>query len=141
MGKEIPLEVMRMRRALATAAALVFPIALAVGPAAATSQGTLPSEAAKVVPAQQGPVDVCDYTDRRPNLQRGSSGPAVRQLQCYLNEAIGTGLDEDGRFGGQTRSAVRNFQRCADIVTDGRVGAQTWSFLSFWANDRGRPFC
>jgi peptidoglycan hydrolase-like protein with peptidoglycan-binding domain len=50
------------------------------------------------------------------------------------------GLREDGRFGNQTRNAVRTFQQCADIAVDGRVGAQTWSFLSFWANAPDRPF-
>ncbi|MER6746723.1 peptidoglycan-binding domain-containing protein [Streptomyces sp. PDY-4] len=30
-----------------------------------------------------------------------------------------------------TQSATRDFQRCAGIVVDGRIGAQTWSFLSF----------
>jgi peptidoglycan hydrolase-like protein with peptidoglycan-binding domain len=127
-----------MGRASATVAALLLPLALAGGPAAATSQGTPPSEAARVLPAQ--PVDVCDYTINRPNLQRGSSGPAVRQAQCYLNEAIDAGLRQDGRFGGQTQNAVRDFQQCAGIVRDGRIGAQTWSFLSFWANDPDRPF-
>jgi peptidoglycan hydrolase-like protein with peptidoglycan-binding domain len=109
------------------------------GPAAAASQGAPSSEPAKIIPAQ-GPIDACEYTDRRPNLQRGSSGSAVRQVQCYLNEAIDAGLREDGRFGGQTRNAVRDFQQCADITVDGRVGSQSWSFLSFWANDPGRPF-
>ncbi|MER7482366.1 peptidoglycan-binding domain-containing protein [Streptomyces sp. NPDC126510] len=89
----------------------------------------------------QGPDDVCDFTDNRPTLQRGSSGAAVRQAQCYLNQAIGAGLDEDGDFGRVTQSATRAFQQCAGIVVDGRIGAQTWSFLSFWANAPGAPFC
>ncbi|WP_354409251.1 peptidoglycan-binding domain-containing protein [Streptomyces sp. PvP037] len=40
-----------------------------------------------------------------------------------------------------TQSATRDFQRCAGIVVDGRIGAQTWSFLSFWANAPDAPFC
>ncbi|MEU1849527.1 hypothetical protein ABZ499_09690 [Streptomyces sp. NPDC019990] len=36
---------------------------------------------------------------------------------------------------------MRGFQRCADIVVDGTVGAQTWRFPSFGANDPGCPFC
>ncbi|MFD8150668.1 peptidoglycan-binding protein [Streptomyces sp. NPDC059720] len=130
-----------VRRVSATAVALILPIAFACGPAAATPQDTPRSQVARVLPAQGGPVDICDYTDRRPNLQRGSSGAAVRQAQCYLNQAIATDLDEDGDFGQETRRAVRYFQRCAEIVADGRIGAQTWSFLSFWANDPGAPFC
>jgi peptidoglycan hydrolase-like protein with peptidoglycan-binding domain len=130
-----------MRRAFATAAALILSIALAQGPAAAALQGTPPSQNARVLPAQEGPADICDYTDRRPTLQRGSSGAAVRQAQCYLNQAIGADLDVDGDFGQETRRATRYFQRCAEIVADGRIGAQSWSFLAFWANDPAAPFC
>ncbi|MBR8639800.1 peptidoglycan-binding protein [Streptomyces tuirus] len=53
---------------------------------------------------------------------------------------MGAGLDEDGDFGRVTQSATEDFQRCADIVVDGRIGAQTWSFLSFWAHAPGAPF-
>jgi peptidoglycan hydrolase-like protein with peptidoglycan-binding domain len=89
----------------------------------------------------QGPDDVCDFTDNRPSLRLGSSGAAVQQAQCYLNQAIDAGLDQDGDFGQITQSATRAFQQCAGIVVDGRIGAQTWSFLSFWANAPGAPFC
>ncbi|WP_158778594.1 peptidoglycan-binding domain-containing protein [Streptomyces cellulosae] len=91
--------------------------------------------------APRGPQDVCNFTKRRPPLQRGSSGSAVRQAQCYLNEAIDAGLRVDGIFGRDTRRATRAFQQCARIFADGTIGAQTWSFLSFWANAPGRPFC
>ncbi|MBR8641416.1 peptidoglycan-binding protein [Streptomyces tuirus] len=113
-------------------------------PAVAASGGASAAEHTLNRPATlvaQGPDDVCDYTDSRPNLQLGSSGAAVRQAQCYLNQATGAGLDEDGDFGRLTQSATRDFQRCAAIVVDGRIGAQTWSFLSFWANSPGAPFC
>jgi peptidoglycan hydrolase-like protein with peptidoglycan-binding domain len=141
-----------MRRVLTAVAALVFPISLAAAPAVAASHGT--SATAAVTSAQaahtlnrpttlvaQGPDDVCNYTDSRPSLRLGSSGAAVQQAQCYLNQAIGADLDEDGDFGRVTQSATEDFQRCADIVVDGRIGAQTWSFLSFWANAPGTPFC
>lgn len=130
-----------MRRAFTTAAALVLPIALAGGTAAATPQGAPASLAAQVLPDRQGPTDVCDHTDKRPDLRVGSDGRAVRQAQCYLNEAIDADLAEDGDYGPETRNAVRAFQQCAEIVVDGFIGAQTWSFLSFWANDRDAPFC
>ncbi|WP_390898494.1 peptidoglycan-binding domain-containing protein [Streptomyces fulvoviolaceus] len=138
-----------MRRVLTAAAALALPISLAVAPAVAASHGTsavTSTQAAHTLNrpttlVAQGPDDVCNYTDSRPSLRLGSSGPAVQQAQCYLNQAIGAGLDEDGDFGGVTQSATEDFQRCADIVVDGRIGAQTWSFLSFWANAPGAPFC
>ncbi|MFD5633621.1 peptidoglycan-binding protein [Streptomyces sp. NPDC127077] len=140
-----------MRRALTTIAALALPISLVAAPAVAASQSPVTTAAASDQGVHnlkrptnfvtQGPVDVCNYTDSRPSLRLGVSGQAVQQAQCYLNQAIGAGLDEDGNFGPVTRSATEDFQRCADIVVDGRIGAQTWSFLSFWANAPEAPFC
>jgi peptidoglycan hydrolase-like protein with peptidoglycan-binding domain len=140
-----------MRRAFATAAAVVLSLGLAGGPATAAPQGTPSSATTKATSTQtsynpdrtgpRGPQDVCNFSKFRPSLQRGSSGSAVRQAQCYLNEAIDADLRLTGFFGRDTRRATRAFQRCAGIVVDGRIGAQTWSFLSFWANAPGRPFC
>ncbi|GHF78263.1 hypothetical protein GCM10018783_55610 [Streptomyces griseosporeus] len=82
-----------------------------------------------------GADDVCNYTNQRPTLKTGSSGRAVQQAQCYLNNAIpGLDLDEDGDFGPVTARATKQFQRCAGITVDGVIAAQTWSFLVFWAN-------
>ncbi|MFI8892517.1 peptidoglycan-binding protein [Streptomyces paradoxus] len=136
-----------MRRVLTAVAALALPISLAAAPAVASTTET--AKPAQVVDklnrptalVAQGPDDVCDFTDSRPSLLLGSSGSAVRQAQCYLNQAIDAGLDQDGDFGRLTQAATRAFQQCAGIVVDGRIGAQTWSFLSFWANAPGAPFC
>ncbi|MCF6525089.1 peptidoglycan-binding protein [Streptomyces sp. JJ36] len=77
----------------------------------------------------------CDHTKSRPTLRRGSEGPPVRQAQCYLNYATtGDDLVQDGVFGPVTEAAARRFQRCAGITVDGVIGAQTWSFLTYWAN-------
>ncbi|MGA5900126.1 peptidoglycan-binding domain-containing protein [Streptomyces venetus] len=141
-----------MRRVLTAVAALALPISLAGAPAVAASHGTSANSAVTSTQAAhtlnrpttlvtQRPVDVCNYTASRPSLSVGSSGAAVQQAQCYMNQAIGAGLDEDGDFGPVTQSATKAFQRCAHIVVDGRIGAQTWSFLSFWANAPGAPFC
>ncbi|WP_157852643.1 peptidoglycan-binding domain-containing protein [Streptomyces iakyrus] len=136
-----------MRRVLIAVAALALPISLAGAPAVASATDS--AKPAQVVeksnrPAAlvaQGPDDICDFTINRPNLRLGSSGAVVQQAQCYLNQAIDAGLDVDGDFGRQTQSATRAFQQCAGIVVDGRIGAQTWSFLSFWANAPDAPFC
>jgi len=128
-----------MRRTLIAAAALALPISLAGAPTAVASHGISTTAAVSFV--TQGPDDVCNYTDSRPSLRLGSSGAAVQQAQCYLNQAMDAGLDEDGDFGPVTQSATEDFQQCADIVVDGRIGAQTWSFLSFWANAPDAPFC
>lgn len=141
-----------MRRALTAVAALALPVCLAGAPAAAASQGSSATASVKHVqvdntlnrPATlvaQGPDDVCNFTDNRPTLVLGTTGAVVQQAQCYLNQAIDANLDEDGDFGRLTQSATRAFQQCAGIVVDGRVGAQTWSFLSFWANAPDAPFC
>ncbi|MFF9026707.1 peptidoglycan-binding domain-containing protein [Streptomyces iakyrus] len=141
-----------MRRVLIAVAALALPVSLAGAPAVAASPGSPSTAVVEQAPAAdklngptilvaQGPDDVCDFTINRPSLRPGSSGAAVQQAQCYLNQAIDAGLDQDGDFGQITQSATRAFQQCAGIVVDGRIGAQTWSFLSFWANAPGAPFC
>ncbi|MER5471824.1 peptidoglycan-binding domain-containing protein [Streptomyces sp. NPDC002685] len=140
-----------MRRAFTAAAALALPIALAGAPTVAASTGPSANAVSGVQAVHQlknptnlvaqGPDDICNYTKNRPTLHQGSSGRAVQQAQCYLNQAIDAGLDEDGDFGRLTKSATEDFQQCADIVVDGLIGAQTWSFLSFWANSPDAPFC
>ncbi|MFF8288924.1 peptidoglycan-binding protein [Streptomyces sp. NPDC016309] len=81
------------------------------------------------------PSDICTITNTRPTIKAGSSGAAVKQAQCYLNNSLtGDKLLVDGVFGPVTGAAVRRFQGCADIIVDGVCGAQTWSHLAFWAN-------
>lgn len=127
-----------MRRVLPSVtlvASLVFGggTALAV-PQGAQSAAPRATSASAALP-EHGSQDVCNFTKQRPTLKIGSSGRAVQQAQCYLNHAMtGANLDVDGDFGAVTKSATQRFQRCAGIVVDGVVGAQTWSFLVFWAN-------
>jgi peptidoglycan hydrolase-like protein with peptidoglycan-binding domain len=83
-------------------------------------------------------ANVCGYTAAEPTLRYGSSGAAVRELQCQLNLSLSpanhTPLAVDGIFGSRTRTAVRTFQSCARITVDGVVGPQTWSHLEVWAS-------
>ncbi|MFF4657267.1 peptidoglycan-binding protein [Streptomyces sp. NPDC001381] len=121
-----------MRRML-TSGTLVAALLLAGGPALAAPQESAAARPGRAV--THGPVDVCDFTIGRPTLKAGSSGRAVQQAQCYLNHSLsGRDLALDGKFGPVTQRATLRFQRCAGIVADGVVGAQTWSFLVFWAN-------
>ncbi|WP_354642150.1 peptidoglycan-binding domain-containing protein [Kitasatospora camelliae] len=84
------------------------------------------------------PTQRCNFTDSRPTIKQGASGDAVKQAQCYLNSSLtGEQLAVDGEFGPVTDAAVRRFQVCAKITIDGIVGAQTWSFLTFWSNSPG----
>ena len=57
----------------------------------------------------------------------------VEYLQICLNyirkkfNGVWNALDEDGRFGNNTKDAVSGFQRFADLVVDGTVGEKTWA--------------
>lgn len=68
------------------------------------------------------------------NLQSGSRGQKVNQLQYMLNvmaEYVSSipPVAVDGIFGPRTQEAVRAFQRFAGLPEDGIVGPQTWNAL------------
>lgn len=67
---------------------------------------------------------------QHPVLKRGVSNvEAVVRLQRRLNE-LGCGpVDDDGVFGGGTKSAVAMFQTRRGLLADGIVGPQTWAAL------------
>jgi peptidoglycan hydrolase-like protein with peptidoglycan-binding domain len=61
-----------------------------------------------------------------PVLKKGSTDPAVRDLQVALKTL---GFDPgpvDGVFGQQTENAVKQFQQAKEIPVDGIVGRVTW---------------
>ena len=61
-----------------------------------------------------------------PNLQNGSTDPAVRDLQQTL-KALGYNPGPiDGVFGAATEAAVKAFQQARGITADGIVGKVTW---------------
>ena len=68
------------------------------------------------------------------NLQNGSRGQSVRQLQFMLRvlseyvDAIPP-IAQDGIFGPRTREAVVAFQRYVGLNPDGIVGPATWTAL------------
>ena len=81
----------------------------------------------------------CHYVSdtTRPTLRRGSSGNAVKQVQCLINQysIYPILLAEDGSFGPRTEAAVIFNQQCAQAnglpgtKVDGIVGPQTWNIL------------
>ncbi|GAB3257115.1 L,D-transpeptidase family protein [Kineosporia babensis] len=75
----------------------------------------------------------------RPTLDRGDSGPAVRQLQKKLN-ALGywTGGKADGEFGGNTEQAVFALEKVARLKPDGVVGPKVWRALEEQVRPRAR---
>lgn len=64
-------------------------------------------------------------------VRRGSSGSAVRHLQCLLNYWGYDVAGVDGIFGTRTENQVRNFQRDRGLAVDGIVGANTWAALHY----------
>ncbi|MFC3654782.1 peptidoglycan-binding protein [Xanthomonas hyacinthi] len=67
-------------------------------------------------------------------LRHGDRSEDVRKLQQQLNQlgvhdAHGRPLTEDGRFGDNTRDAVRTYQQAHGLQVDGKAGAQTLGSL------------
>lgn len=62
-----------------------------------------------------------------PSTRRGTD--YIRWVQASLNRLIGTKLTVDGVAGARTKAAVRNFQRRAGLVQDGKVGSKTEAAL------------
>lgn len=67
--------------------------------------------------------------DKGELLKKGMSGDKVRQLQELLNSK-GAGLELDGKFGGDTLKALREFQKSNDLGVDGVVGSKTLEKLN-----------
>jgi putative chitinase len=61
-------------------------------------------------------------------LRMGSRGSLVRRAQGLL-VAHGIELDIDGKFGGGTDDAVREFQEQQGLMVDGVIGRKTWAAL------------
>ncbi|MCB0882667.1 MAG: peptidoglycan-binding protein [Thermoleophilia bacterium] len=81
-------------------------------------------------PAMGRPVSCTDATLVRtyPTLRIKSHGDAVVWLQTRLR-AWGSPVARTGFFRGQTRAAVRAFQRSHGLQADGVAGSVTWSLL------------
>ena len=63
------------------------------------------------------------------NLKKGSQGSDVTELQKLLNQN-GYNLAEDGIFGNNTLSAVKDYQQKNNLAVDGIVGTNTWGALT-----------
>jgi peptidoglycan hydrolase-like protein with peptidoglycan-binding domain len=61
-----------------------------------------------------------------PVLRKGSTDPAVRDLQEALHTLGYDPGPADGVFGATTESAVKKFQQAREIAADGVVGRVTW---------------
>jgi peptidoglycan hydrolase-like protein with peptidoglycan-binding domain len=65
-----------------------------------------------------------------PTVRKGSKGEAVKGLQNALRQRGVGHLDIDGVFGPATETAVRRFQRDANLAEDGIAGPDTWGALN-----------
>ncbi len=65
----------------------------------------------------------------RPQIQKGSSGEAVKELQQILSR-LGYPVGADGIFGNTTETMVKRFQAANGIGADGIVGPKTWNVLT-----------
>ena len=67
----------------------------------------------------------------KPTLKKGASGTAVKELQTRLI-ALGYSCGAkgaDGKFGNDTVTAVKAFQKAHNLTADGVVGSKTWNAL------------
>ena len=88
---------------------------------------TLTSVAALASAPTPAYADEC-YSWTR-NLSSGASGSDVAELQIRVAGWAGYGVNMaiDGSYGGQTTTAVRNFQAAYGLPVDGSAGPQTYS--------------
>lgn len=77
--------------------------------------------------------------DTLPLLRRGSRGVYVRYLQQKLVAKLYPAGTADGIFGGNTESAVRQFQEENGLSVDGIVGPLTWAKLTPIGGGREKP--
>ena len=62
-------------------------------------------------------------------MKRGSTGPAVKDLQRRLNVFGWYDLSVDGSYGPATENAVKDFQTKVGITVDGSAGIETQTYL------------
>ncbi|WP_051819164.1 peptidoglycan-binding domain-containing protein [Streptomyces sp. NRRL S-920] len=73
---------------------------------------------------------LCMYLGGHPTLQTGSTGEAVRHLQCILNEVYRyVNVPVSGVFEAVTKASVEHLQRQFALPVTGVVDAATWSAL------------
>ncbi|QFQ99896.1 protein kinase [Streptomyces phaeolivaceus] len=99
-------------------------------PATSPTPTPTPTEAA-TRPATPAWISQCTYYSGTELTDRGDEGQRVVQVQCMLDRrgysVGGTGVD--GKFGKNTESAVKRFQRAKGLEVDGQVGPNTWAAL------------
>lgn len=71
-------------------------------------------------------------------LRSGMHDESVRSLQAALNDKLGKELKTDGKFGPNTKEAVKEFQRQNGLTPDGIVGPKTREALTGMNPDQAK---
>lgn len=71
----------------------------------------------------------------RSTVRENDQGKMVARAQSACQLITGAPATVDGQFGGQTKTAVENFQRFFKLDPDGVVGPKTWAVLEQITND------
>lgn len=90
----------------------------------------MPGSDAPTAPSAQ-PAPSTPVSAARPTLRKGSKGEPVTAMQQALLRA-GFPLPKygaDGKFGNETRSALKAFQKANGLQADGICGPKTWAAL------------
>ena len=108
-------------------------VAQVVGNFAEYANHPIGGSAAETAPGTPAPVESGDTA----NLEIGSHGPAVEELQAFLDMNCNQHLTVDGYFGELTKLAVQNLQRIMHLTVDGIVGPQTRAAISYIQAEHG----
>lgn len=125
---------MRTGRTISTAAAALAATVLLVataGSVAASDPEGAPPGAVSGIAGVSGPEwRLCMYLGGHTTLQSGSTGEAVRHLQCILNEVYRyVNVPVNGVFEEVTKASVEHLQRQFALSVTGVVDSATWNAL------------
>lgn len=85
-----------------------------------------------MIPTNLPPKKVVRISDNFVTLKTGAKGVAVQRIQAKLNQiGFNAGL-ADGVFGGQTETALKQFQKAVGLTVDGIYGPNTAHALQYY---------
>jgi peptidoglycan hydrolase-like protein with peptidoglycan-binding domain len=112
----------------AAAAALLAVAVAGAAPGVAAAQSHAPAATAAATAA--GEWRLCLYLGGHPTLLKGSTGEAVRHLQCILSEVYRyLNVSVNGVFDEVTEASVKHVQQQFSLPVTGIVDAATWQAL------------
>jgi peptidoglycan hydrolase-like protein with peptidoglycan-binding domain len=82
------------------------------------------------IPPTSYPANTTTYNFGTTTLKQGSTGPAVKELQRFLNNNLNLGLVLDGKLGPKTIAVIKIWQANHGLVADGLVGPKTKTMMA-----------